>query len=165
MPVPGFDVPGNYYDPDEEEPLRLERTMGMELLSVETAVDNHQQAAYQNEPSFLNHMRGNAARALAERILAEASIYRRIDPTEDELRENPFAPVRHRWRLGIERDMTALEARERQMDEARRAGVREAAASLREQAARYDRVDGPCKWVLQNSLTDAAAELDKLACA
>lgn len=27
MPVPGFDVPGNYYDPDEEDPLRLERMM------------------------------------------------------------------------------------------------------------------------------------------
>jgi hypothetical protein len=137
--------------------------MGMQLLSVETAVDNHKQAAYQNEPSWLDHMRRSAAQALAERMLAEASIYRRLDPTEEELRKNPFAPVRHQWQVGIERNTTELEARERQMDEARRAGIREAAASLREQAARYDRVDGPCKWVLRNSLTDAAAELDRLA--
>lgn len=125
--------------------------MGMQLLSVETAVDNHQQAAYQSEPSWLDHMRRNAAQALAERTLQEAAIYRRIDPTEKELRENPFAPVRHQWQIGIERNMPDLEARERQMDEARRDGIREAAASLREQAARYDRVDGPCKWVLRNS--------------
>lgn len=137
--------------------------MGMQLLSVESAVDNHQQVVYQNEPSWLDHMRRNAAQQLAEKILAEASIYRRIDPTQEELRENPFSPVRHRWRVGIERDTSELEARERQMDEARRAGIREAAASLREQAAHFDRVDGPCKWVLRNSLTDAAAKLDRLA--
>lgn len=137
--------------------------MGMELLSVETAVEHYEQEAYQNEPSFFNHLRRQAAQVLAERMLAEASIYRRFDPTEQELRENPFAPVRHRWRVGIERNMPELEAREHQMDEARRAGIREAAASLREQAARYDLVDGPCKWVLKNSLTDAAKELDRLA--
>jgi hypothetical protein len=137
--------------------------MGMELLSFETAVEHFKQAAYQDQPSFLAHIRRTAAQALAEKMLADASLYRRVDPTEKELRENPFAPVRHQWRVGIERKMTELEARERQMDEARRAGIREAAASLREQAARYDRVDGPCKWVLRNSLTDAAAELDRLA--
>jgi hypothetical protein len=135
----------------------------MELLQIETAVASHEQKAFESEPSFLNHIRNNACRALAERMVRDTSLYRRIDPTEKELCENPFAPVRHRWRVGVERNMSELEARERQMDEARRAALRDAASAVREHASRYDRVDGVCKWVIISALHDAAKELDRLA--
>jgi len=139
--------------------------MGMELLTIEKAVSHQDQSAYRKEPSFLDHIRSHAARALAEKIARDVSLYRRIDPTEEELRKDPFAPVRHRWLIGVERKMSEIEAREAQMEEARRRGIREAAALLRKRAALYEspRVDGPCKWVLMSSLQDAATALDELA--
>lgn len=139
--------------------------MGIELLTIEKLVPNHEQKAYQDQPSFMDHVRSGAARALAEKIARDASLYRRIDPTEQELRENPFAPVRHRWLIGVERKMSEIEAREAQMEDARRKGMREAASLVRELAAAYEnpRVDGPCKWVLNSALREAAAAIDKLA--
>jgi hypothetical protein len=139
--------------------------MGIELLMIEKAVPNQEQAAYGREAGFLDHVRSAASRALAERIARDASLYRRIDPTEEELRENPWAPVRHRWLIGVERKMSDIEARAAQMDEARRDGLREAAALLREQTAKYEAVSGHCKWVIMSSLRDAATDLDKLAAA
>lgn len=139
--------------------------MGMIVLQVEQAVDGRAQAQYGSEPRWLDHMRSRAARELAEKTLERAAVYSRVDPTEEELKKNPAAPVRHRWKIGIERDMSEIEARNRQMDEARCQGLREAAQHLRTLAVAYrnPRVDGHCKWVLASSMDGAARDLDKLA--
>lgn len=133
--------------------------MGMEVLSFEVAVTAQEQMRYQDEPSFFHHLRSNAARAMAEKTIEESARYERIDPDRKELEQNPHAPVRHRWQIGIQRDLAEVEARERQMDEARRKGLHEAAAFLLTQVSLYDRAEGFCKHVLVNQLHDMARAL------
>ena len=133
----------------------------MELLQVETVVSLVEQERYKDEPSFMEHMRSNAARNLAETTLRDAATYRRIDPSDGD----PMPVVRHRWLVGIETKESERNARERQIDEARRSGLREAAAHLRKQATNYDdpRVGGHCKHVLKFQLEEMARALDKIA--
>lgn len=137
--------------------------MGMELLRIETQVAQIEDARFGKERGFLDSIRSNASQALAERIARDASLYQRIEPTKEELDINPFAPVRHRWQIGVEVKMSELEARARQMDEARLEGRKEAAAICREMAARFDRVNGPCKHVIVNELLSAAREIESNA--
>lgn len=134
--------------------------MGMQLLQFETMVAQVEDARFGKEPGFLDNLRRDAGRALAERISRDASLYERIDPTKEELEANPFAPVRHRWRVGVETKMSELEARKAQMDEARREGRREAAQICREMAARYRTFDGSCRQVLLYQLQELAREIE-----
>lgn len=91
---------------------------------------------------------------MADRILRERALYRRIDPPKDDA----VIPVKHQWSIGLESDLEEIAARERQMDEARRQGRAEAAALCIEAANRYRNVagDGACKWVIASALEDAA---------
>lgn len=136
----------------------------MTLLQFSERVSGRDQADYGNDPSFLDHVRSRASRALAERILCDASLYRRIDPTEDDLNHDPLAAVEHRWSIGIQTDKSELEARANQIDQARREGLREAAAFLRGQVSTYARADGACKHVLVSQLNDMASALERLSC-
>jgi len=134
--------------------------MGMEVLGFEVAVDQREQHAFGGEPSFLDHIRSQAAITMAEKAIRESACYQRIDPTEEELLRNPCAPTRHRWRIGIQRDMSEIEARERQMGEARMEGRKEAAAIVRKIISMYSSVDGPCKHVIMDVLEDAAVAIE-----
>ena len=137
--------------------------MGMEVLAFETQVDPLVQREFGHDPSFRDSLRSQAARALAEKTLSECALYERIDPLQDELDRNPCAPTRHRWRVGLQRDLSEIEARERQMDKSRRQGLLEAAAFLRSKIKLYDRASGHCKHVLIGQLDDMAKALDTMA--
>ena len=142
---------------------RRVNAMGMELISTETQVDPRQQELFGNDPSFARMLRSRAARLLAEKTIEASAKYLRIEPSKEELKVNPFAPVRHRWYIGLQRDMTEIEARQRQMDDARRVGIKEAADFLRSQKEFYKRADGFCKHVLVNQLDTMADRLCELA--
>lgn len=137
--------------------------MGMQVVAFEAKAERHHQDRYGDEPGFREAMRQQAAHAMAETMLRDASLYERIDPTEDELKKDPFAPTRHRWRLGVERNLSEVEARERQMAEARREGLMAAAEVLRDRANKFERVEGNCKWVLMSELRESARALESIA--
>jgi hypothetical protein len=137
--------------------------MGMQLVSFEAKAARHYQEQYGDEPGFRDAMRRQASHALAEIIMRDASLYERIEPTKEELEKDPFAPTRHRWRMGVERNMSEVEAREKQMEDARRQGLRDAAAELRKRAGLFDRVNGMCKHVLQSELWESARVLEAMA--
>lgn len=132
----------------------------MQILQFETLVAQIEDLRFGKEPGFFDRLRSNAGHALAKRIARDASLYERIDPTKEELDANPYAPVRHRWRVGIETNLSEIEARKRQMDEARREGRREAGAICRKMAASYRQLDDPCRHVLVQQLHDLAREID-----
>lgn len=135
--------------------------MGMEVLQFQTQASTMEEDHYGSDPRFLEHMRSNAARSMAETVLRTAARYEKIVPKNGE--PGHGLTVTHRWRVGIERDMGEVEAREKQMEEARREGMKRAAEIVRAAAARFENVDGHCKWVLMNSLCEAAQEIDRVA--
>lgn len=63
MPVPGFDVPGNYYEPDCEEPD--EESMSEMIERVATAIDG---AVQKWQPGCGEAIKVMAARAAIEEI-------------------------------------------------------------------------------------------------
>jgi hypothetical protein len=65
--------------------------------------------------------------------------------------------------MGVERNVSEVEAREKQMEDARRQGLRDAAAELRKRAGLFDRVNGMCKHVLQSELWESARVLEAMA--
>lgn len=135
--------------------------MGYQILQIEKAVAAHEMR-FADQPGFLDHLRRAASRELADKIAADASLYRRIDPDPEE-KDNPFAVVRHRWKIGIQTDKDELEARERDMAQARREGMKAAALMVLNDIEQYRRTDGPCKWVIMQQLRDTAKNIDDAA--
>jgi ribosomal protein S2 len=135
--------------------------MGMKLLQIEQLVQSN--VPHQDENGFFDRLRRQAADVLAQRIMETSSLYERTDPTEEELRENPRAPIRHRWKIGVLTNMTELEARAKEMDRARRDGLNEAADFLIKQIAYYRNTEGHCKHVLIHQLERMAGRLRELA--
>lgn len=78
--------------------------MAIRLVSVSQAVPARDQAAYGNEVGFIDHVRTSAAQKLAETILRDAAVYRRIDPNDDD----HFSETRHTWTIGVESDTDAI---------------------------------------------------------
>lgn len=101
------------------------------------------------------YLRSRAARDLAETILAGAAVYQRFDPKEDD----PNPQFIHRWSIGVQSNLAEVEAREKQMDEARRQGRSEAAAMLVAQAEVYDRFKAVCAGVLAHELREMARKI------
>lgn len=137
--------------------------MGMQLLQFEQQVSAQKDHQLRDEPGFFRNIRISASRALAEKIMENASLYERIDPTEDELRENPLASVRHRWKIGVQTNLEEVEARAKEIDRARRGGLNEAADFLLSQTKHYLAAEGPCTHVLRHQLERMAADLRELA--
>lgn len=133
--------------------------MGMELLQFQTKVSTIVEERYKDEPGFFDHMRSNAARSMAETVLSTAAKHEKIVPKKGE--PDYGLTVTYRWRVGIERDMSELEAREKQMARARYEGMVAAAEIVRSCANRFELVDGGCKWVIMDSLRAAAKEIEK----
>lgn len=133
--------------------------MGMTVFHFESAVSAREIASVP-EDRIIDHMRRRAGHALADKIARDAALYRRIDPTEDEKQRDPLAPTRHRWSVGVETSLSELEARERQMEEARRDGMRHAAEIVRQAVGGFARVEGMCKHVLMSTLEDVAREIE-----
>jgi len=136
--------------------------MSMEICWVSTPVDPWDQKRFENEPGWLEAMRGTAVRALADLILRDGkALYRRIEPDKN----TPDARIKHQWTVALESDLGEIAAREKQVEEARRQGRSEAAALCIEAATRYrnQASDGMCKWVIASALEDAAKAISSSA--
>lgn len=131
--------------------------MGMKVLGFATYVTHAEEAAYSDFPSWMDRMRSQVARHMAENWLREAARYERIEPIK-----GGFPMVQHRWTIGVETNLSEIAEREKQMAEARAEGRKQAADYLRSRATQYDRVDGMCKHVLQHQLLDEARAIEKL---
>lgn len=129
----------------------------MRVLSFRAAVRKMEEERFHKESGWLDHMRRNASQALADRILRGASRYTRIDPPGGS--DESFSEVIHQWTIGIEENMDAIAEREEQMAEARREGREEAAGMLEAAAAKFESVDGPCKFALLNLLREQARRI------
>lgn len=128
---------------------------GMQILDVSVAVDAAEEALYKNEPGFFDSIRSRACRALASKIIQDASLHRRVG-LDATLRH-----VQHRWTIGVQTNLSEIESRLSDMEKARAEGRAEAAKIVYAAAARYrnSHSDGPCKWVIASALEDAAAKI------
>jgi hypothetical protein len=138
--------------------------MSMEACFVSVPVSQREQMRFGEEQGWMDAMRSRAAHTLANMIIAGGkALYRQIDPTEEELRRNPDAPIRHQWTVGLESGMEELAAREAQIEEGRIRGRAEAAAICAEAAQRYQNQtgDGMCKWVIADALNAVARSIQQ----
>lgn len=128
---------------------------GMQILDVSVAVDAEEEAMYKNEPGFFDSIRGNACRALASKIIQDASLHRRIGP------DVTMRHIYHRWTIGVQTNLSEIESRLSDMDKAGAEGRAEAAKIVYAAAARYrnSHSDGVCKWVIASALEDAASKI------
>jgi hypothetical protein len=125
---------------------------GFRTFGFETKVSFLAWEEHKDHPNYLASIRGSAGRALAEKILADAAVYKRIDLPDCD----PFGKVSHRWTVGIQTDLSEIAAREVEKEIARIEGRREAAAVCLAAASRYRRQDGGCAYVIASALEDAA---------
>lgn len=131
--------------------------MTMEVCWTSSEVSPIEEHRYSKEPGWFEAMRGRAATALAHMILRDdKALFRRIEPTEAEIRRNPTANIKYQWSIGLESGLDEIAAREKQMEEAYRRGREAAAAICLEASARYHRLDGGCAGVIASTLADAA---------
>lgn len=130
--------------------------MGYELFHSEKIVSAAEWARYRNEPGFLQHLRNTAAHALADRIMATA-LYRRFDPVDK------VDPIRHRWTVGIQNDMSELEARTKEVEAAFARGMMVAAAVAMDRARAYAAADGNLGLLLSDAILDAAKAIERAA--
>ncbi len=136
----------------------------MEVCWFSEPVSQRDDAMFGKDPGWFDHIRGRAARALAEMILRNNKArYIRRDPTKEQLRRNPDAQIEHLFSIGVETDLTEIEAREAQVEQGRQRGHEEAIAIILAAAQRYRNVtgDGHCKWVIASALEDAARAIQK----
>lgn len=132
--------------------------MSMELLQFSAEVRADEEAAYGKEPGFLDHIRANAGRALADKIMRDASLHRVYRMDDD----SPWGGrVRHVWRIGVQTDLSELEAREKQMKEARAEGRADAVDIIGRAVRRFEQTSGGCKWVIMDALRSAAEEISR----
>lgn len=134
----------------------------MEVCWFSEPVSQRDDAMFGKDPGWFDHIRGRAARALAEMILrGNRARYVRVDPTKEMLRLNPDAQIEHRFSIGVENDMEEIEAREAQVEQGRLRGREEAVAIVLAAAKRYRDLngDGHCKWVIASALDDAAKSI------
>lgn len=136
--------------------------MTMEVAWFSVPVTPMEEHRYGKEPGWMESMRSRAAEMLAHFILREnKSLFRRIEPTEEQLRINPAANIHYQWSVGVESSLDDIAAREAQIEQGRRAGLVEAAAIVNAAGERYSKLDGGCAGVIASALFDAARAIQK----
>lgn len=136
---------------------------GFILYRVEKLLDPVFEGQVGKDPAFKEVMGRAAANELSAMIVRDAAVFSRIAPSSEEVRRNPAARVTYRWDLGIQSDGGELVVRARQIDEARREGMLEAAEILRKRAQSYIGRSGVRAHVLEYELAESARAIESHA--
>lgn len=129
----------------------------METFYYQIQISPIEDTLYKDEPGFFENLRSRAARAAAEGIIRKASHYEKILPDST----RPHDPITYRWWIGVETNLVNLEARLKELEQARYEGRQEAAVILYETAERYQGLNGGCGGVIASQLRDSAREILK----
>lgn len=134
---------------------------GIKLLQWRQMIDAREYEAMKRFGGVDRFSGRQAADALAEMILRDAAVQRRQEVTDP---DSPWGADRLviSWAVGIA-DRSVAGSLKRQLDQARAAGMRDAAALARDGAARAAEQSGMCAGVIASAMDGLARKIEALA--